>query len=59
MLDLAQQQNEGWISLAAMNRVAKILDMSDIRVYEVGTFYSMYNRGKVGKYYIQVRALLS
>lgn len=36
LLDLAQQQNDGWLSLAAMNRVAKILDMAEIRVYEVG-----------------------
>lgn len=35
LLDLAQQQNEGWLPLAAMNRVAKILDMPEIRVYEV------------------------
>ena len=35
VLDLAQQQNEGWLSLAAMNRVANILDMAPIRVYEV------------------------
>jgi NADH dehydrogenase (ubiquinone) flavoprotein 2 len=35
LLDLAQQQNEGWLSLASMNRVAKILDMPEIRVYEV------------------------
>lgn len=35
LLDLAQQQNDGWLSLAAMNRVAKILDMAEIRVYEV------------------------
>lgn len=37
LLDLAQQQNDGWLSLAAMNRVAKVLDMPEIRVYEVGT----------------------
>lgn len=36
LLDLAQQQNDGWLSLAAMNRVAKVLDMPEIRVYEVG-----------------------
>ena len=36
LLDLAQQQNAGWLSLAAMNRVAKVLDMAEIRVYEVG-----------------------
>ena len=35
LLDLAQQQNAGWLSLAAMNRVAKVLNMPEIRVYEV------------------------
>jgi hypothetical protein len=35
LLDLAQQQNEGWLSLGALNRVAKVLDMPEIRVYEV------------------------
>ena len=35
VLDLAQQQNGGWLSLAAMNRVANILEMAPIRVYEV------------------------
>jgi Thioredoxin-like [2Fe-2S] ferredoxin len=35
VLDLAQQQNGGWLSLAAMNRVANVLDMAPIRVYEV------------------------
>lgn len=54
VLDIAQQQNGGWLSLAAMNRVAKVLDMAEIRVYEVATFYSMFNRSKVGKFYIQV-----
>lgn len=58
LLDLAQQQNGGWLSLAAMKRVAKVLDMADIRVYEVATFYSMFNRSKVGKYYIQVCSCL-
>jgi hypothetical protein len=38
-----------------MNCVAKVLDMAEIRVYEVATFYSMFNRSKVGKFYIQVR----
>lgn len=54
VLDIAQQQNGGWISLAAMDKIGEILGMAPIRVYEVGTFYSMYNRSKVGKYYIQV-----
>lgn len=58
VLDIAQQQNGGYISLAAMDKVAEILGMAPIRVYEVGTFYSMFNRSKVGKYYIQVRTAL-
>ena len=37
VLDLAQQQNGGWLSLASMNRVANVLDMAPIRVYEVCT----------------------
>lgn len=55
LLDLAQQQHGGWIPLTAMDKIAEILGMAPIRVYEVGTFYSMFNRSKVGKYYIQVR----
>lgn len=54
VLDVAQQQNNGWLSLAAMNRVAKVLDMPEIRVYEVATFYTMFNRSKMGKYHVMV-----
>ncbi|KAF5829532.1 thioredoxin-like [2Fe-2S] ferredoxin-domain-containing protein [Dunaliella salina] len=54
LLDLAQQQNYGFLSLPAMNSVAKMLEMTPIRVYEVATFYSMFNRSKVGKYHIQL-----
>eukprot|EP00246_Nothoceros_aenigmaticus_P015382 TRINITY_DN6352_c0_g1_i2.p1 TRINITY_DN6352_c0_g1~~TRINITY_DN6352_c0_g1_i2.p1 ORF type:complete len:196 (-),score=23.06 TRINITY_DN6352_c0_g1_i2:445-1005(-) len=54
LLDLAQQQNEGWLPLSAMNKVGEMLGMPNIRVYEVATFYSMFNRQKVGKYHIQV-----
>lgn len=54
MLDLAQQQNDGWLSLAAMRRVAKILGMAEIRVFEVATFYTMFNRSKIGKYHVMV-----
>jgi NADH dehydrogenase (ubiquinone) flavoprotein 2 len=38
VLDIAQQQNNGWLSLAALNRVANILEMAPIRVYEVRSF---------------------
>eukprot|EP00775_Hariotina_reticulata_P009255 gene9255-9421_t len=54
VLDIAQQQNNGWLSLAAMNRVAKVLDMAEIRVYEVATFYTMFNRSKIGKYHVMI-----
>lgn len=54
LLDLAQRQNGGWLPLAAMNKVAKLLDMAPIRVYEVASFYTMFNREKIGKYNVQV-----
>ena len=53
-LYLAQRQNNNWIPLAAMKYIAKILDMPYIKVYEVATFYSMYNLSPVGKYFVQV-----
>jgi NADH dehydrogenase (ubiquinone) flavoprotein 2 len=54
LLDLAQRQCAGWVPLAAMNKIAKILEIAPIRVYEVATFYSMVNRSPVGKYHLQV-----
>ncbi len=53
-LYLAQRQNNNWIPLVAMKYIAKLLDMPYIKVYEVATFYSMYNLSPVGKYFIQV-----
>jgi len=54
LLYIAQKQNNNWIPLAAMKYIAKILNMPYIKVYEVATFYSMYNLSPVGKYFIQV-----
>ena len=54
LLYIAQRQNNNWIPLAAMKYIAKILDMPYIKVYEVATFYSMYNLSPVGKYFVQV-----
>jgi NADH-quinone oxidoreductase E subunit len=54
LLDLAQRQTGGWLPRAAMDYVAATLDMAPIRVYEVGTFYSMFNLNPVGKYLLQV-----
>ena len=54
LLYLAQKQNENWIPLAAMKYIANFLAMPYISVYEVATFYSMYNLAPVGKNFIQV-----
>ncbi|PHT60889.1 NADH dehydrogenase [ubiquinone] flavoprotein 2, mitochondrial [Capsicum annuum] len=54
LLDLAQQQHGGWLPVSAMNAVAKIVEVTPIRVYEVATFYTMFNRTKVGKYHLLV-----
>ena len=54
LLYIAQNQNDNWIPLAAMKYIAKYLSMPYIKVYEVATFYSMYNLAPVGKYFFQV-----
>ncbi|KAJ7006117.1 hypothetical protein NC653_005463 [Populus alba x Populus x berolinensis] len=54
LLDLAQQQHGGWLPVSAMNAVAKVIEVAPIRVYEVATFYSMFNRSPVGKYHLLV-----
>jgi len=54
LLYIAQKQNGNWIPLAAMKYIGKFLDMPYIKVYEVATFYTMYNLAPVGKNFIQV-----
>jgi len=54
LLYIVQKQNSNWIPLAAMKYVGKYLDMPYIKVYEVATFYTMYNLAPVGKHFIQV-----
>ena len=54
LLFIAQRQNNNWIPLAAMKYIAKLLKMPYIKVYEVATFYSMYNLSPVGNYFIQI-----
>jgi len=53
LLDLAQRQ-EGWVTRAAMDSIAELLDMAPILVYEVATFYSMFNLKPVGRHHVQV-----
>ncbi len=54
LLDLAQRQSDNWLPKAAMDYVAEMLDMAPIRVYEVATFYTMFNLAPVGKNHIQI-----
>ena len=65
LLDLAQRQVAedgmkanppygGWIPRAAMDEIARMLDLPPIKVYEVASFYSMYNLAPVGKYLLQI-----
>lgn len=53
LLDLAQRQH-GWLPISAMHKVAEILNLPNMRVYEVATFYTMFNRRPMGKYHVQV-----
>ena len=54
LLYIAQIQNHNWIPLSAMKYIAKFLDMPYIKVYEVATFYTMYNLAPVGEHFFQV-----
>tara|TARA_B100000029_G_scaffold311536_1_gene304020 strand:- start:1632 stop:2240 length:609 start_codon:yes stop_codon:yes gene_type:complete len=54
LLYLVQNQNDNWIPISAIKYVAKMLNMPYIKVYEVVTFYSMFNLSPVGKYFVQV-----
>lgn len=54
VLHLAQEEFGGWLSATTMEYVAKLLNIDAIEVYEVATFYSMYNLKPVGKYMFEV-----
>ena len=54
LLDLAQRQHENWLPRAAMDVVAELLGMPRIRVYEVATFYTMFNLKPVGEHFFQI-----
>jgi hypothetical protein len=54
LLDLAQRQCGNFLPLAAMNKVAAVCGVPPVRVYEVASFYTMFNRERVGKYFIQL-----
>jgi NADH-quinone oxidoreductase subunit E len=54
VLHIVQQENGNWLSTEVMDKIAKILDIKPIEVYEVASFYSMYNLEPVGKIVIEV-----
>ncbi len=54
ILHIAQEENNGWLSAEVMDYVAELLQLKPIEVYEVATFYSMYNLKPVGKYVFEV-----
>lgn len=54
ILHLAQEEHGGWLDTDAMDYVASLLKIEPIEVYEVATFYSMYNLAPVGKYIFEV-----
>ena len=54
VLHLAQQEFGGWLSSETMDYVASLLNLTSIEVYEVATFYSMFNLKPVGKYMFEV-----
>lgn len=54
LLHLAQSEFGGWLSVDAMDYVASLLGMEPVEVYEVATFYSMYNLKPVGRYMFEV-----
>ncbi len=54
LLDLAQRQHDNWLPVAAMDYIASILSMPPMRVYEVASFYTMYNMKPVGKHFVQI-----
>ncbi|MBS1568739.1 MAG: NADH-quinone oxidoreductase subunit NuoE [Bacteroidetes bacterium] len=54
ILHIAQTENDGWLSVPAMDAVAKLLGIQYIEVYEVATFYSMFNLSPVGKHVLEV-----
>jgi len=54
LLYLVQEQHDNWVPRAGMDEVARLLDMAPIRVYEVATFYTMFNLRPLGRWHLQI-----
>ncbi len=54
LLSIAQSQNDGWLPKKAIEYVSKFLNVPEMKVLEIATFYSMYNLSPVGKHHIEI-----
>ncbi len=54
LLSMAQSQNHGWLPKKAIEYVSNFIEVPEIKVLEIATFYSMYNLSPVGKFHIEV-----
>ena len=54
LLSIAQSQNHGWLPKKAIEYVSNFIEVPEIKVLEIATFYSMYNLAPVGKFHIEV-----
>ena len=54
LLSIAQSQNHGWLPKKAIEYVSNFIEVPEIKVLEIATFYSMYNLSPVGKFHIEV-----
>ena len=54
LLSIAQNQNNGWLPKKAIEYISDFLEIPEIKVLEIATFYSMYNLSPVGKFHIEV-----
>jgi len=54
LLHIAQEENDGWLDIPTMDYIAGLLNILPIEVYEVATFYTMFNLKPVGKYVFEV-----
>ena len=54
LLSMAQSQNDGWLPKKAIEYVSKFLNVPEMKVLEIATFYSMYNLSPVGKHHIEI-----
>ena len=54
LLSMAQAQNQGWLPKKAIEYVSNFIEVPEIKVLEIATFYSMYNLSPVGKFHIEV-----